>query len=772
MTYVQRISVVNERFSLSILVSSLLGGITLLVVMATYFSSVRVITNDLEHHEADKARNIGFVVESLIGNEIKHLQTISETLELNDDLAKHLIELKRNGQPPQQLMRLMDNLHAEKVASILEIADDQARLVYRVPQTALPDDTHPNRTSLTAALNDQDMLAAHDEAGGLTLRSITPVRYRGKVVGALTIAERIDHAYARKIAEATQSDVSFIHRDRVLASSLPPDKSAQLDLQTAKLSLAQNATLYAHDAKSGITLAYFPQKLVDQTLVAVVEIDSKHSYAMLLEHKHNLLKLSLFVLLFALILGAQLSHYLARPLKVLQDKVEKTLHKILGETIKTQGGSEIDILIKSFDLMTQKLVDHTRDLSQAKKAADTANRAKSQFLANMSHEIRTPMNGMLGMTELLMATPLDTRQRHYAETAKHSGEQLLSVINDILDFSKIEAGKLALEHIPFDLRLSLDSLISLFTATASTRQIRLSTHLAADVPVMLLGDPGRIGQILTNLVGNAVKFTSPAQTGPAAGEQSGRISVRVETLSENSRSVLLRFVVQDNGIGISAAQQQYIFEPFSQADGGTTRKFGGTGLGLAISRQLVNMLGGEIGVSSELGQGATFWFIAQMEKNLHDQTTGPVAASPPQPDTDSSFGDNTTGPLSGKVLLAEDNAVNREVALAMLQSLGCTVDTVENGAAAVKALEQGRYDLVLMDCQMPVMDGYQATRQIREQLSCQPQLMRLPIVALTANAMKGDRELCLAAGMDDYLAKPFKRDALYGLLQRWLPSTP
>lgn len=480
-------------------------------------------------------------------------------------------------------------------------------------------------------------------------------------------------------------------------------------------------------------------------------------------------------LLGALIFAGLLSQRFTQKLNHISRALENITAGQYNQIIPVSGHDELDriardintmqrlisereeLLEQTNQILEQKISERTTELNYAKEAAETANTLKSQFLANMSHELRTPMNAIIGFCQLALDDDLQPSPKNRIKKALQAARNLLGLLNDILDFSKIEADRLELEQIPFTLNGTIQEVLDVVDQQIVDKGLTLSIDTASDIPLFLRGDPLRLNQILLNLINNAVKFTDH-----------GGLFLRIENLGVTNDRCRLRFTVKDTGIGLRPEQIGFLFKPFNQADTSISRLHGGTGLGLAICARLTQMMGGDIGVDSEYGKGSTFWFCMEVGVIQTVSAEELPTAAPLLMTTAHRF-DEYTKTLKGKrVLLVEDNFLNQELAITLLHRVGIEVELASNGQEAVNMVEPGRYDVILMDCQMPVMDGYEASRHLRSR----SELSRLPIIALTAHALMSDKEKCKEAGMDDYLSKPIEAIKLFTTLIQWLSEKP
>ncbi|WP_051278835.1 PAS domain S-box protein [Chitinilyticum aquatile] len=641
-----------------------------------------------------------------------------------------IVELKR------QVNQLASELNrAEPYSSPYEVdaSADEPELQGKVPQPA-----RVSGTAFEALLAEpavQRLFTAFCEAVGIsaalldrTGRELAATGWFAELQRAVTFMDEEQHAAGSEAG--LLDDQSYTLRrgqHGVVSCSAPIDLAGEV---IATLHLGPFRLRHAEDADS----AAGPELLLAENLP-------------LLDEPRLQFVLGFLVRFARLIASFALEQWRSQQAELyLREQTAAVQRERLAAISLAEDAEEARNAVLEYQDHLQDLVDaRTNELAAAKQVAEDATRAKSDFLANMSHEIRTPMNAIIGMSHLAQATELTPQQRDYMDKIQLSARHLLGIINDILDFSKIEAGKLDIEHLPFSLTSVLELVASQQGERAAAKGLMLSFDVDEAVPLRLLGDPVRLSQILLNYVSNAVKFT-----------EKGEIRVLIRLLERRGDEIMLHFAVIDTGIGLTEAQCARLFESFAQADASITRKHGGTGLGLAIAKMLAGLMGGEVGVESSPGRGSTFWFTARLGGCVVE--AAPV--EPKEPDMPA-FGAALAG---RRVLLVEDNELNQQVASELLRAAGVQVEVAGNGALAVELVRSRRYDLILMDMQMPVMDGLAATRMIRSEAAS----AQLPIIAMTANAMSQDRERCLAAGMNDHLAKPFEPEALHAMLAKWL----
>ena len=736
------------RLSTTMTLALLIG----LLVLAGQWVA-QVITSDVlvetaRAREIDKINTVANLLAGLIAQRGNDAHLLADMLATDQEIAGAL-QLKASARSAQ-LGRKLDEIFRQGRVQTLEVTDQDETVIYRA-QSPEQVGEKASGWGVSEALTGTGMLVSARDSQGVVIRAIEPLRMRGNVVGTISVGMAFDAQFMNKLSQQVGAKLVLLGSAGVIGTDRS-GLSNHLDPAAMTEVFQKKLPIYRVDAPSHKTSVYLPLLIVDEGYVILAELDSTTAFGLIEEGRRRSVYYAILISVVSVLTGLLALHSVLSPLRRLRKRAEKMALELTGESIKETGHDEVTAVVKALDTLTGRLVQRNKDLDSAKAQAERASDAKSQFLASMSHEIRTPLNGVLGMAELLQSTPLNSEQSRFVGAITSAGRALHGLLCNILDLAKIEEGQVQLEQVDFDPGQIIDDVTAIYREISSTRSLTMVIDMTGLTTHWVSGDPTRFRQVLFNLLSNAIKFTVH-----------GEVRLRGETIAmpAGDSRIWCRFTVEDSGVGIAPEALDQLFQRFSQADVSITRQFGGSGLGLTICRHLVELMGGHIHAASTPGRGSCFWFELPFDTAVTPRALLPIAPLLSVPQRS-----------SAKILVAEDNAINQLVVKKLLELLGADVTMVENGKLAVTQVRERHadFDLVLMDCQMPVMDGFEATRQIRAWERTQTLSRAMPIVALTANALAGDREACLAVGMTDFVSKPITRAALADVLARYLPD--
>ena len=750
----------------------ILIAMTLLTTTPLTWMAIRITTERLEMELESEVQKSATLFQTLVEDSLQELLSLGKTLAKDEDLLVDL-RLESYDDIKVSLEEKRKNLGMDRVC----ILDTTPKIVVKTQDSKIPPSPSVSQdkqlkvpNQITSGIGVIDDLRA--------IQAFLPIITNdGESLGTLEIARLIDQNFLDRIKKISGSDASLIIRGDIKQTTLSPKESKKFLSSIRKVGLESTfipaSQLRGKWVANAFSLEGFEGDSVGSFVVSQPTTSTQVARTLIIR---NISILSLFVMLFACLIGLMLSKRITGPIGLLVQGTQRITQGDLKAKIEVTSSDEIGTLAKGFNQMITALEKTTvsrdslveevekrkkaeEESKLARDAAISASGAKSEFLATMSHEIRTPMNSILGMTDLVLMSPLKDNQKKYLEIVKRNGQNLMNLINDILDLSKVESGRLEIENVSFEIRDLLRNVEETISVRTQEKNLSLSFEVHESIPNLWVGDPNRLRQILINLTGNAVKFTTK-----------GGIKIKVfsepKSSDQNSNKTYLHFVVQDSGIGIPKDKLEAIFSPFAQADSSTTRKFGGTGLGLSISKKFIERMGGKMWVESELGQGSQFHFTLGLEK--YEDATPENSSSP---ENTSEEEEKVAQPKKGyQILMAEDNPDNTTLIEAYLEESPYGLDSVENGAKAFEKFKKGTYNLILMDLHMPEMDGYEATEKIREWEKQESKTPKIPIIALSASALKNEIQKSFDVGCTEHLAKPIDRSTLIETLDKYIKS--